>query len=144
MVVQRTESLLRQAPQEMHVIEPLGGAAQLRLVRAVADHEEVRLSKGPEEGEDVLEPLELLQPTDEEEVRAPVGPWLRARGIVCGRRVRQEVGKHLHRMGKAELVVLVPAELAHRDEGVHLLEVPLHAAAVPVRLWRPAVRERTA
>ena len=104
-------------------------------LRALAGDDEVGLLEGGEGVDDVFEPLDRLEPPDEEEIRT-LGRRRRERLRRSG--IAHEAGKHLHVARESELVVLVATEGAHRDERVDVIELPLEEPRMAPQLRRAA------
>src|SRR5687767_13802203 len=135
-----TERIRRDTAEEPYVRQPLGEGAKRRCVLPIASDDEVRIGELAEERDDVVEPLDALEATGEEEIRA------RMRRLALGSRqtrarlgIRKEIGEHFHVAGEAELAVLAAAELAHRDHGVDRLELMLEVTGGAPELRRPTV-----
>ena len=68
MLVVTPKLIGRHAPEEPHVIDPGGRDLEGRRIFTVARDEQVSVRIIPEQGNDVIEPLDLFQPPDEQKI----------------------------------------------------------------------------
>ena len=119
-----------------------GQRFKLRTIAAVPDDDEIGMLIGSKQGYDILQPLQFLEPADEQEVRP--ASYGRTRACSFGRRsvcrwIRGHSGKDNHLPRKAEFLVLPPAELAHGDKRAHVRKIPLQQARHSPQLRGPSI-----
>src|SRR2546426_2191856 len=127
-------------PEEVDPRRVPGEPGERRAVSAITSDEQVCAAVAAEQWNDIVQPFDALKATDEQKVRPGMGSY-RTLSSRIGRRVWQKVRKHVHGSGKAQLAVLVPAELAHRDERIYVRDLTLEIARVPPELRRSPVAQ---
>ena len=115
------------APQKFNATDTVRKRPQVHCILTITGDQKIGIRVVLEDGNDVVEALDQFQSTDKEKIR----PSMR-RFIILPRLLLrwQKVVHDFHFPVKPELSVFVPAELAHRYEGIDVFQLPLKVSCV--------------
>src|SRR5438876_500514 len=111
---------------------------QSRSVLSVSDHEQIRVLVVAKNGDNIIQPLDPLQPADEEKIRPRVRRLgLRHRFAVWS--FWEEMIDNFHLMREPKLMMFVAAELTHRNKSIDVFQLAVEVCRVSPSLGRTPI-----